>query len=354
MRPIICSILFFFVFSLQVNAKSQSYLEAADVFELMDQVSMWNSSIDPVLRNYWIKKFGAKSLDTASMNNYIALRKKYHKGPPKEESFVDLFSSGEKILLRPYTFFEEAFYSVKGVDKAIKKLKRKLKPEELNVLKDFYKTYQDQIRQIVSESSLFNSLFPRFMKDFKKKKGMKVISSAMKFLWPKGIKKKTKGGIKLIPLWYPKEKKPQVTIVGPYVLLKAHPSLFEAAFPMEQVLQKIVARLAHYLPAATRRIYSEVFLEKCKLPRNLNLEILFLRPLSLALGKINHRQLVGKKTFSYEVEMSLHPWENVYGKLLYSLYVIESKKRLNMTPSFVEKAAGVCQQLLKLHSFLGS
>ena len=63
---------------------------------------------------------------------------------------------------------------------------------------------------------------------------------------------------------------------------------------------------------------------------------------------------MGKKTFSYEVEMSLHPWENVYGKLLYSLYVIESKKRLNMTPSFVEKAAGVCQQLLKLHSFLGS
>jgi len=322
------------------------YSEAVDVFEIMDNASMWHESSDSGYYKHFKKKFELSDKDQSLLEEYKKLRLKYYRPVAVSEN-TGLFNNNFDL---PLTSFANAFYSSKSIGEALNVLAtRTISATEKKFLVTFYKHFQDKITTMVRESAAFRSKIQEVQKVFKKGKVDAVVGKSFKFL---NIDKTIKG-IKIYPVWYPEDLEPRILNVGTVIILRANPINKWDSVKINELVEKAIELLLVIQSNNQKDNFSKIFLNKCQIKSNIALIDVFSSPLAVVLGKMFFEQNVLKKQFNQYREWSIHPWVNVYSKMLFSLVEKSLKEKETIESSeFVTNAAAICNDLVTLNTFL--
>lgn len=338
MKKIIFSL--FLLIQIPLKAKtSVTYSEAADVFEIMDHVSLWTTKLSPEIRRYWEKKFGAiGGEDENLLERYISIRRK------SDRNFANYLSEGSpEISLFGETGISSvpmsmAFYNSKSVGEALKKVAPYLKTEDFKFLKKFYKHFQPKITEMVKESTSFKAHLVNHNNALKKVHNDKVLKRLATFL---GLK--TKGKIKFLLTWWPPEKEPFYEARGNTILLRYHPLSGAKVWDGQGLLKAGVSTLMAQMSPNQKSNATTIFNRHCigrSLEFNHSMEILWSRLLP--------SKWTQKKKFTLYQDWNEDGFTNLYVKLLFPLIQESLDTKQNIEGTFIHQAARLCGELHKL------
>lgn len=328
------------------KGQTLNYTEAADVFEILDQVSAWHPKHQQIYRKEWIRTFGEDDLPI--FKEFGEMRKTYYSLLSNKSSEMNLLFGLQRIK---NDFFSEAFYSAKSVGGALKKLKKRLSKDELKFLSKSLKTLQPKISKWVGESTLYRGKIPEFRKKLKKGKLKTLIKKAKKFFYGK---KKIKFDLKMHFVWWPKTEEPIVEIRGNHLLLRFHPVAHLGKLYLDDILVFGILALSHGQEVNQKENLTKVFNQGCQLPKDFPALDIIELPLATAWGKILFTKNQNKKAFSLYKKWSIHPWVNLYSKMLFPLVEEAAKRKEGLSGGFIRAAAGICDEMKAVQSLLTS
>src|SRR5262249_13757064 len=133
-----------------------TYREAANVFEILDNLSnWWSGKCDPEYRAYWVERFGVTPEDEQRFASYKAIRKRYYDYGPSAEPTPP---KPEDVLFaprKPPDRIAEAFYGAQTVAEALAALAAFTTVEDRTFLEQFYAAYRAQCQALLEESEAY-------------------------------------------------------------------------------------------------------------------------------------------------------------------------------------------------------
>lgn len=133
-----------------------TYREAANVFEIMDNVSSWlPGKCDEEYRAYWNERFGITPADEQRFASYKQLRKRSYPRPPDGQDGSDPRTTSLFGPVKPIDRFAAAFYDSQSLDEAFVKLGDVATAQEIAELKAFYAVYRPQYESLLVESKAY-------------------------------------------------------------------------------------------------------------------------------------------------------------------------------------------------------
>lgn len=320
------------------------YSEATDVFEIMDNISMWQKGSRQSYLKHWKTLGDTQSKDHKLISEYVALRKKYTKKQRISQTVI--FSSAEYYP----SFFEQAFYSSKSIQQAFLKLKKnkRFKNKDLNFLKKFYQHFKPRISLMVKESALFRSQLKKISKIFKKKRAVKTLGHAASFFGHKKKKKK----LKLLFVWWPKKQDPIVDIKGDYLILRFNPLTALQDISIEDIMVIAVEGFMRSQSLNQKENLSKIFKETCHPGSSVITQNILELPLAVVLGKILFKKNAQKKKFKTYQKWFDDTWVNTYAQILFPLVESTIKNKETVSGEFIHSAAKLCRNLVEVGTFL--
>ena len=316
------------------------YSEAADIFELMDNVSLWHSESRPSYFQAFQEKSELSDNDKAMLQTYKDLRLKYYKsaGLDKEENIVnDAFGR----MPFGYDIFSASFYKAKSVREALINLKKYgVSDEDISTLKDFYEHFKLKIESFTKESNQFVVKLLAFNKMWRSSGSEKALKMTSGFVLGK-LQKNFK--FKMLFVWSPDKVLPSAEIRGPFVILRYNPITQMDNFDMTGALEKAVMAVIHAQPETQRENLTKIFKNKCN-GRDIELQ----ETLPLLFGKMLPEQIRDRKKFDLYQRWSSKVFVDVYAKVLYPLMMEHIKKKGTFQGTFMEESASLCRQLHRL------
>ncbi len=318
------------------RANNVHYNQTAIVFELMDQLSLWNEHLDPAYRKAWAKRFGA--LDPKALKRlkkYSTIRRRY--SPKIEER--SLFSKGGYSL----SFFSQAFYSSESVKKALKKLVGKITVEEGHFLSHFYRLEQSKIKELaLKEGLLFKGQLDFLKREWGRVKGEVFAKKFADFL---NLEKERGGPFQILPLWRPLDQSgaPTLEVRGHFILLRYHPSLGASAWKGEAMLTQVIRQLMAFQSLDQKRKLTQVFEGQCP-GRGSELK----ETLVTLWSQVIPAQKRHRKKFNLYQEWAERPFLDLSVKLMYPLLQEEIRSKGKITGRFIQEATHLCSQLHRL------
>lgn len=341
-RVKVFSLTLFFIISFNSFSKvNVVYSEAADVFEIMDHVSLWTTKLPTAIRRHWEKKFGEiGGEDLNLINQYIALRRKsdssYSSYVEEASPVISLF--GDKGITKvPLSM---AFYSSKSVGEALKKVGPYITVREYKFLTKFYKHFLPKIQTMVKESTSFKSHTTNYQKSLKKVFADKILKRFSQFL---GLKMTAKTGIKFIVSWWPNNEEPRYDFRGNYIFLRYHPLSSAKVWSGESLLNAAVKTYMAHLSPNQKTNSTKIFNRKCSgraIEFNNALESIWVRALP--------EKWKLKKKFSLQKKWSEDTFTNLFIKLMFPLVEENINNKQNIEGTFIHQSSQLCAELHKL------
>jgi hypothetical protein len=134
-----------------------TYREAANVFEILDNLSgWWSGKCDPEYRAYWKERYGITADDEQRFATYKQIRKRHYPYPTPDEGHdgeVDLFGPTKAV-----DRFAQAFYAAATLDAAFAELAHVVAADELATLKAFYASYRSSYEPLLAESAVYSDI----------------------------------------------------------------------------------------------------------------------------------------------------------------------------------------------------
>ena len=308
------------------------YSEAADVFEIVDNVSLWHNKVRPEYRKHWERTFGALGNDVTWFNDYAEIRKRYSPQDPNA-GVKDIFGTpGIK-----HSFFANAFYSSSSVSQALKKLSKKLKKEDIAFLSKFFKHFLPKISQMVKESTTFKQKTIVLSDQWRKSKVPALLKKLAKHL---DIKIRSKNDFKVIPVWWPKNEKPMVESRANYLILRYHPLEQANDWDVSEVIPQAINAMLQAQPSNQRQNLTKIFQGQCN-GRGLE----FVDSLKILWGKMLVQKWKEKKKFSLYQIWDNRPFVNLYVKVLFPMLEEDLKNKGTIAGKFIHQAAVVCSEI---------
>lgn len=133
-----------------VPALRARYRASADVFEVLDNASVWyRKKCDPEYRAAWESTLGLTPEDERWFERYAEIRKRHYPVPPEDD--------GPPILFAPekHDVLADAFYTAESVSDALAALRTHLPPEDVATLEGFYAAMLPRAQRWFDESAAF-------------------------------------------------------------------------------------------------------------------------------------------------------------------------------------------------------
>ncbi len=145
---------------LRVNA---GYSESADLFSLMDNVSLWSPDgfNDPEYREYWEATFGWSEQDQAWADRYRDYRERSYSDPGQAEK--DPATASDGLFAKRSSVSDAAdplaahFVNAASVDAALASLESAADADDARMLAGFYAHFEPHWRQLLAESAGFTA-----------------------------------------------------------------------------------------------------------------------------------------------------------------------------------------------------
>lgn len=132
---------------------SVTYREAANAFEILDNVSKWSSDkCDAEYRDEWKTRFGLTSTDLDRFARYKAIRMRAYPTEPPTPDEASAAPSGLFAPKKPPDLFAEAFYSSTTLSEALEKLAKVIPAEDARFVSETFASYSSELQALLDES----------------------------------------------------------------------------------------------------------------------------------------------------------------------------------------------------------
>ncbi len=317
-----------------------TYREAANAFEILDNVSMWlEDKCDPEYRAYWQKRFGITAADEQRFAAYEQVRARHYPKAPEDARGPLVFVPG-----KPADRLAEAFYGAATISEALATVATFATPEETAALRDFFAAYAGPLGDLLGESQGLPAIGAALQLNLDRSGAAAFADELARFY---GVAERSR--FTVLPVWWPPIEHTSANKRGPFLLLKYHPGRHGA--DEAKAIDIPIHELAHHL--SSRRSLEQtaplakVFVERCPLAARLSGPRLLEEPLAVA----------AQKTFASRVDPEHYqvagawygdPWASAMSKLIFPEVkrAIEGGKPLDA--ALMKTAGKACTELLAL------
>lgn len=332
------AILFFILcFTIKSHANEVKYSEALDVLLVLDSISGVDRSVD------FSKEFKGEELESLNshFDDYRQMRNRLKR---RQELNSPVWGNlvVERDLLMPI------FADAKSVDDALKRSVGLFQKDEKKQLEAFLMKAKPIITPLVSQSFAHQKMIAHVKKIFNKDQFFKKIDNAIKLFQLQSDKRQK---ITIFLSYQSVESEPSVKALGPYTILRIHPSKLKDFDNFNEILFQIFQFYPGYLSPSAQQNLELAFKDRCKFPESLNRSEMLLRPLAWALAQIDPRG----KLVPISSNNSISPWLEVYSQLLIPALMQDIKEKRNIfTGQWIPRAVKSCDEILLLTNFMSS
>ncbi|MFZ3229030.1 MAG: hypothetical protein WA160_02405 [Pseudobdellovibrio sp.] len=328
-------------------AVSVEYSEAANVFDLLDNVSnWWEGFCEEEYQKFWSQKFGLTESDKQLFSEYKILREKYYKDPDQAEKDPlknrnGFFSTLSSVTADPVA---EAFYSSEKLSDAYKNLEAILTVEELGFLKKFHKQFEDNYAVLLKESASFKKIAKIANLAFKKPSIKVLFDDASRFY---GVKEDL--SYRVLYVWWPPIERSQSSPTGKFLLMRYNPIKHAdiAGKDADIVFHEIVHTISARQGLNQKQALTKEFLKACPVQYRMKKLKVLEEPLAVAIGQLLYLKRVEPKRLDLSAKAYNDPWISAYGKMLFPV-VDEYMKNKRGIVDFVKPATAICNELVKM------
>jgi hypothetical protein len=342
---------FMFLVSQASEAKIQitvEYSEAANYFDLMDNVSnWWEGFTEPAYLKEWEKRNGANtSEDQQFFAKYKALREKFYDDLDQHEKDPHKNRNGFFSMLSSTTAdpIAEAFYSSRTMTEAYRKLEAKLSQDEIAFLQNFYDRFQGRARSFMTESESFRSILPQVRKSLTGAKIDRYFSQVSSFYNVKPALE-----YRVIFVWWPSMKRTNASPTGNFLVMRYNPvdDLKIAASDSDIAFHEVVHVISNHQPLEQKKALTEAFLKTCDVGDRLKKLTILEEPLAVVFGQILFLEKFNPIKLKLDQSLYSNPWISVYAKLLHPIAEDFLKSQKTINDDFISSAAKVCNELVQ-------
>jgi hypothetical protein len=319
------------------------YREAANVFEILDNVSNWlPDKCDAEYRAEWERRFGITPEDERSFAAYKEIRKRYYPPPPEvppggpAKTEHGLFAPG-----KPPDRIAETFYASDTLPEAFSGLRDFVKPEDVKALEAFYEAHRAHYEVLLAESRSY----PDLAQNLKSKldaAGADAYFERIAHFY--GVTERIR--FTALYVWWPPVEAVTANNRGRYLILKYNPvkhresALRDIEIPVHELTHWISA----HQPAAQKQALTRAFLSGCDLTAKLQGPRILEEPLAVVHQKM-FLGLVDPGRLEFSSSWYGDPWIGTFAKLLYHPVADAQAKGGKLDEKLMKQAAKACAHL---------
>lgn len=360
------------------------YREAADVFEMLDQVSAWwPDYVEPAYRQSWIDAGRIRPDDSTYFAQYAQLRARHmnrmsQTGSGERRGGSGLFTAGAAATADPVA---AAFYQSDSLTEAFGRLRHVLSPREITFLRAFYTHFEARtsplaaatraatsasraataealadtavVRYVTQVAALFS--FPpndsaRHHLAGQGDHGTPVAAVSPDAEAARGTDDDAGSSVPLSVLYvsWPDSMRTFATPNGRALILRVRPRSGETVNSADVVVHEAVHVFAAGMPEAQKSALTGTLLDGCAVPEGVRRLAILEEPIATALGNIEFRRRFMPQRFAWGRRWYGDPWVDVYARLLHPLLVERTATGRRLDGAFAREATGLCTALVGL------
>ena len=325
------------------------YREAADVFEMLDQVSAWwPEYVEPAYRLAWTDAHLLQPGDSAFFARYAELRARHfdRTGQDSHGNFREgsgLFTARSTLLADPMA---SAFYQSDSLPQALGLLRGTLSVEETDFLRDFYAHFASRTSVLAAQTRSLTdgsrSATARTLEDPDVQKYLSLVSALFA---PVTDASDGRASFTALYVWWPDTNQAAATPNGGALVLRVRPRAGEVVNSADVVAHETIHVFAARVSEAQQQSLSGALLDGCHAPASLRRLAILEEPIATALGNIEFRRRFMPQRFSWSRRWYGDAWVNVYARLLQPVLAERLMTGGALDARFASDAAALCTAL---------
>jgi hypothetical protein len=336
---------------LRVNA---GYSESADLFSLMDNVSLWSPKgfNDPEYREFWEATFGWSDEDQAWADRYRAYRERTYSDPGQAEK--DPTTASDGLFAKRSSVSDAAdplashFVNAESIAAALADLDALGDADDARMLTDFYAHFEPHWRQLLAESAGFAARAEALEAELSGEAVQAYLERVTAF-----YQVEIERDFNAYFVWWPPIDRTGADITGRTFFVRSHPVRHAnesgwADIAMHEVIHYISA---HQAPEQKQALTAR-FMETCPAQIDTGFYQLLEEPLAVAFGNAAFAAFARGEPLAPEDNWYWMPTPAILGRLLWDdverLYPTEA----TIEDGIVDRAASYCARLLQISGWM--
>lgn len=318
------------------------YREAADVFEILDNLSLWwSGKCDPEYREHWQGRFGVTADDEQRFKAYKAVRKRYYEDRAGADPDPTKSTHGVFARRKPVDRFAEAFYGASDLASAFTALAGFVEPADLDTVKDYFAACRSRYEVLLAESRAYPAIAAAFEEKLARAGTADFARKVADFYGVASLPRFT-----VLYTWWPPGAHVAANNRGRYLILKAHPVAHrEAALrDIDLPVHELVHQVSAHQSEEQKRALTQVFLAGCAAAHTFAAPKILEEPLAVVHQKEFLRQ---NDPARFEVQSAWYgdPWVSAFAKRLFEPTTRAQRSGRRLDAAFVAGAAEICAKL---------
>ena len=317
-----------------------AYREAADAFEILDQVSdWWPGYTVPIYHTYWADSVGFARGDSALFARYAALREKYYdkrgqgSSQPRREG-SGLFSDRSVLRADPLA---TAFYAAETTNDAIVALRTLLTTEEREFLTGFYAHFrarlapllhQTQSRTAESRAVTARTLEAPEVAAYVRRVRRWLGSDSVSFT--------------ALYVWWPDTLHTAASPSGQHLILRVRAAPTDTVNSADVVAHEAIHVFLATMDDARKRTISAAVLDGCPVPGEVRRLAVLEEPIATVLGNMEFRRRFQPRRFQWSRQWYGDEWVDLEARLLYPVITAALNGDAPMGAAFTRDATAMC------------
>jgi hypothetical protein len=322
------------------------YRQAADVFELLDNVSnWWPGYSDARYREYWVRTFGLSAEDDSLLARYARLRERHFDktGQSNEDPATSeggLFTARSTLHADPVG---DVFLRSETIGEALDHLAGVVNAEELAFLHRFYPHFASRYLPLVIEHqrAVQASLAAT----------NRTLTSAAFGDWIAEIERffdvsAPEARYEALYVWWPDSLNVVANPRGRFLVLRAMVKPGEALNVADVVAHEAVHVIAAQQSSDRKRTISNAFLRGCPVNASVGRLNTFEEPIAVVFGNMAFTRAFRPERYRFAKRWYGDAWVDLYAKLLFSPVVDRLEQGGRLADGVVDQAVQLCAALL--------
>lgn len=320
------------------------YSESANFFHLADQVALWHESTTTHFRDYWTERYGFSQSDKIWFDGFASIRRKYNPELINKPNKQDIIQNVLTDVEQKNDPLVDAFFLSTTIPEALKRLEQVLPQQERQFFQDFFQHYDSRLQDFKKDSASYKGRIKELnsqLTQFRFDQHLRKIETYLGLSKDPGQTPSQRYPSYLV--WWPPLSRAELSQIGPYIILRSHPSAHFEKMGAEVALEGAVRALLRSLGADQKMALAQRFSASCGLdlaeltPRHIEI------PMSLALSRMIFDEEQQKRQFVAVQEWSSDALVSLMTKLLFP----ELKRSLLLQETFSESALARAGMLCK-------
>lgn len=321
------------------------YRQAADVFELLDNVSdWWPGYTDAEYREYWVRHVGLPAADDTLLARYAELRARHfdRTGQSNEDPATSeggLFTARATLSADPVG---DVFYRAETIGEALAKLDGVVRPEEIRFLKRFYAHFEPKYLPLVVEHErAIQSSLAATNRTLTSRTFIDWLAAVERFF---GV---PSDGYRYDALyvWWPDTLRVVANPRGRFLVVRALVKPGEALDVSDVVTHEAVHVISARQPSAQKRALTDSFLRGCPANASVGRLSTIEEPLAVVFGNMLFPRTFRPQRYRYAKRWYGDAWVDLSAKLLFTPVVERFEQRGQVGDGVAEQAVQLCAAL---------